>query len=406
MIDTSNRPPWLKSFKEYNFGIDDDEFYDDDETDGSSEVAEKLSKNNRVEPAQVFGQAGANDQNKVSAPSWTFDHFKMNETLHVMKKNGYKIVLFWDNQSISLPIGIGSFKQNKCNQSKCMIIREKLLTETSDAVIINGQAAVKTGLPKIRKPNQLWIFSLFEPLDNSSLNDLIKLDSVFNKTWTFANDSDIVHRTVHFRPISTKYFKLKPSVNALVNIWRRKKFVVYIQTQCPLNTVIESNLNYLKKFIAVDIHESCNTNSCNLEDDECFRSAVNDYLFLLTLEPTSCSGYVDQTFLKALRHNVIPIVINPSQLPNYIPLSSFIKSDQFNLISDLAGYLKYVSSNLREYQKLHNWREKYIFESIRSDICDLCSLLHHHQDYQSSLLYHDIKSLLTNKTKCNSLTFY
>lgn len=194
-----------------------------------------------------------------------------------------------------------------------------------DAIVFGAEVTKLTDnlLPEQRLPYQKYVFVSTRSAQDSAVCTE-KFNSYFNWTWTYRFDSDIrsglvvrdfnetvvaPKTEVHWIPTQRNY--ILP--HDLSNIIKKKtKAAAWIVSDCSTRSYREkialSLREELKKhFLTLDIYGKCGELQCGSQET-CDKLIEKDYYFYLAFEDSLCNDYVTKELLRALRHNVVPIV--------------------------------------------------------------------------------------------------
>lgn len=221
------------------------------------------------------------------------------------------------------------------------------------------------------------------------LIDFTRLRGVFNWTWTYRSDSNIVLKNGYFEPHSSTVNLL--TLPSSFDIWRAKRRMVFwLANECDTHSNRELYIEELKQYLEIDIYGKCGQQSCpsrasesellkgsdseNVE--ECFNQLAQDYLFAIVFENSNCRDYVGEELFKALKLNVVPIAMGSVNYSLVAPHNSVI--DAFNFSpKELADYVLDVATDYKKYKEFMSWKRLYSIRfNNRFNVCQLCQLLH------------------------------
>ena len=118
------------------------------------------------------------------------------------------------------------------------------------------------------------------------------------------------------------------------------------------------------------------------------------YKFYVAIEHSICKDYITEKYFRSLDWGLVPIVVggsNNNYLDHRITVpGSFIDTLDFQNMTELANYIKYLDGNDTAYNEYHKWREDYkiVYESR---FCQICKKLWENHD---GIHKHDKKYLL------------
>ncbi|KAM3718459.1 Alpha-(1,3)-fucosyltransferase fut-1 [Dirofilaria immitis] len=285
-----------------------------------------------------------------------------------------------DVKIIELSYGItqiSNVNMGGCKEWQCIIrIRKSnIIIPTAEAILINS---LKERYH--RYPNQYYIFFTQESAANYPTDDLS-----FNLSLNFIRNSPISSPYGY----AVKLAKASKPIGSLINddiIQNKTKPIAWFVSNCKTASQREIYVNYLKKYLTVDIFGSCGDLYCADSNASCEKQLDNVYYFYLAFENSICDDYITEKLWKhGYGHDVIPIILKRSIVERYVPPYSFIAVDDFTTVHDLADYLKYLMHNLSAYKEYFEWRREYkvfFLDGNNHDqlerpwgFCQLCRLL-------------------------------
>jgi len=130
----------------------------------------------------------------------------------------------------------------------------------------------------------------------------------------------------------------------------------------------------------VDIYGRCGNYTCARHRTRvsfgCHETQEQIYKFYLAFENSLCEEYVTEKFYNALKSNMIPIVYGSADYRSIAPPNSFIDVRDFESVSKLAEYLRFLNKNPKEYIKYLEWKNDFEVLDFRTTLgrnwCDLC----------------------------------
>jgi alpha-1,3-fucosyltransferase len=243
-------------------------------------------------------------------------------------------------------------------------------------------------LPKKRNPDQIWLFWHDEP--GGIQTETISYQ--FNWTISYRFNAEVnigaygltILRT---KPLSLKEFDFyinKQFTNRQANaLW----FVSNCQPKARLNFYTKFRFYYP----SITVYGACvsqnTTNQC-YRRSQCEISELSKNKFYLAFESQSCRDYITEKFWRSLAYGAIPIVFGPrdkQSLERIAPPNSFIYTDDFSSVLELAEYLNEISRNRTLFTQYHRWRRFYEIRYRPEDIehyrfCELCYRLNTNQN--------------------------
>eukprot|EP00933_Yihiella_yeosuensis_P015632 TRINITY_DN1357_c0_g1_i1.p1 TRINITY_DN1357_c0_g1~~TRINITY_DN1357_c0_g1_i1.p1 ORF type:complete len:420 (+),score=50.30 TRINITY_DN1357_c0_g1_i1:82-1341(+) len=284
-------------------------------------------------------------------------------------------------------------------------------SESADAVVINAKWSGPPPHPK--KPNQVWVFSfMFEAQQYHggpvSLSTVQNIESSVDYTMTFDPRSDFKHPIFYLarnslddpglpKPGIHHYVVPKPAkiADPLVNRsivptsvlspigqargHGKKKLLLWLVSNCG-----GGRWDYFKRLQQllgedkVDLLGGCGKPTCRGNDRACLTKLFKNYKFYYAAENSRCRGYITEKFPRGLIHGMVPIALGGLSKADYevlAPPGSFVHTDDFGSVKQLADYLLKVDKDDELYNKFFEWKLKY-HVSWTNPYCDLCIQLH------------------------------
>lgn len=104
----------------------------------------------------------------------------------------------------------------------------------------------------------------------------------------------------------------------------KTKLVAWFVSNCQSESLRETYVKTLKKYIDVDVYGKCGDHVCWVGDqDECYDILERDYKFYLAFENSFCRDYVTEKFFKLMDLRVVPVVYGGANYSNF-PSGSYI----------------------------------------------------------------------------------
>lgn len=132
-------------------------------------------------------------------------------------------------------------------------------------------------------------------------------------------------------------------------------------------------------------------------DSKCEAELLQNYKFYLSFESKKCHNYITEKFWRILRHNMIPIVIQPEKsfYEKIAPPNSFIHVEDFkNNIKDLSGYLDLISKDFDLYFKHLEWKLDHdvIYSADMVEKRRMCEMCYNLNREDSLIVYKSISN--------------
>lgn len=252
-----------------------------------------------------------------------------------------------------------------------------------------------TTIPEYKRSQyQRYIF-LTQESPRTMPIDVSLMGNYFNWTMSYRLNSDV----------QLLYGRVKPKVTAPATIEETKEFIEkthlesarnyaankthlvgWMASHCETDSLRETYVHELSKYIQVDIYGSCGNLSCArnwthwLSEPECYDMVEHKYKFYLSFENSICRDYVTEKFFEILNRAIVPVVYGGASYNLIAPSHSYINALQFTP-EELANYLKKLDANDTLYNEYFWWKDHFDVESgvqqmARHGFCDLCEKLH------------------------------
>eukprot|EP00058_Branchiostoma_floridae_P000548 XP_002586036.1 hypothetical protein BRAFLDRAFT_273851 [Branchiostoma floridae] len=269
---------------------------------------------------------------------------------------------------------------------QCVFTKDREQVKEADAVLFRGIHGFplvynKTNFPKVRPRHQYWIYMPYECPHLTRDIDLASYGGVFNWTFTYRNDSDILATWGHITQTYQELSETPPDPNKDY-AKQKTELVLWYVSNCYKHLSRFSYVTELKKHIKVDILGACgNESHCPKKDRQCFIEHLHQYKFYLAFENFICVEYITEKFWdNSLRNEIVPIVLGAPRddYERFAPPKSFIHVDDFNSPKELANYLKYLDQNDDEYNQYFAWKTQppnNLPETLDGRYCEVCKKL-------------------------------
>ena len=273
-----------------------------------------------------------------------------------------------------------------------------------------------------RNPEQIWIVLSHE-------STLYKWGNLFEKNPFFNNLYNWSMTTSKRSTIYRPFFYVRPrhvqmnsqEANDSQLTWQQQPYsFCWLFSNCQLDWAGRLELgNALIKHLPHKLHlwgtgfecldEEAKKNTINhgpfpgrwYDLYEPHQSKIRYCKFYLAFENSICSDYITEKFMNSLEAGAVPIVNGwQASYDERIP-GSFIHVSEFESVSQLADYLKYLLNNKTAYSEYHTWRRKYTLERVElQPVCELCRKL---QDFKVNAPKSKAISIIFNLETLNPL---
>ncbi|KAK4878319.1 hypothetical protein RN001_010825 [Aquatica leii] len=294
-------------------------------------------------------------------------------------KENVKHILFW-TPFFSIEdylIGFGSKPFSQCEYKNCFFTNNKsfLSVDKFDAILFHGSIYDKNryGEPPTRKPNQVYVYVNGEPPLLTAPN-LKLFNSFYNWTMTYRLDSEIQFPYDTFVKKDTNY--VIPSTDYVQN---KSKMMSWFVSNCRPSSKRDVLIKNVQNYVTVDVYGRCGPLLCmpiiNVTSvEDCYEIVEKNYKFYFSGENSICKDYVTEKLYSLLKRNVVPVVYGGADYAKNAPPNSVINVNDFENVTQLVSYLKFLDANPTEYLKYFEWKKHYVIVSTPAP-CQLCEKL-------------------------------
>ncbi|KAK7489764.1 hypothetical protein BaRGS_00018946 [Batillaria attramentaria] len=203
------------------------------------------------------------------------------------------------------------------------------------------------------------------------------------------SDSDIV------APYGLIRERRKPGAKNYTDILARKtKFAAWLVSNCHTDGRREDYVKKLQKYVSVDVYGACGPFKCpRSQDDACFKKFSTDYKFYLSFESAVCQDYVSEKFFRYMDTDAVvvargnghkvKVIKSRGEGHNVAPEGTFINTERFSSVKELADHLLYLDSHQEEYIKILQAKDGYVpvYEEypIRNKKGDIGYMVYRHE---------------------------
>ena len=289
-----------------------------------------------------------------------------------------RLIVFWTPLYRKPSIFEGRDRFADCPY-KCVISNNKSLVGSSDAVVFHTWDLLGSRyFPRHRAPHQKYVLYGREPPPNVRVTS--EYNHLFNVTHTYKLDADVYFAQGRFVNRSNPFMEMGKNY-----LQGKTKEVGWIVSNCKTHSLRDDYVAELGRYIPVDVYGDCGTMQCGAKyslegEGNCTLMLRKHYKFYLAFENSLCEDYITEKVWKALRYDVIPVVLGNANYEKFLPQHSYIDVRNFSSPSALAEFLKYVGNNSTLYNSYFKWKAKYEIVTIWNHFCDLCAHLYTHEN--------------------------
>lgn len=357
---------------------------------------------------------------------WFVDFDQSWINLYVGREN--KNILIWNSpdriETAAFGLGHEPFLKNGCKITECVVYNQNssiLPLEEYDAIIINMHEIWSTELPSFNRRGHQRVIFLTQESPSTMTIDFTPTTNYFNWTMTYRRDSDIqlLYGRIEPGPTAPKSPEEAKELIKKMHLPSAKNYasnkthkVAWMVSNCNTESLRETYVRELSKFIPVDIYGRCGNLSCSLNsthwlsDPSCYDMLEAKYKFYLSFENSICRDYVTEKFFEIMNRNIVPVVLGGASYNQIAPSHSYINAQEFTP-EQLANYLKVLDTDDKLYNEYFWWKDYYRLEvgveqMARHGFCDLCEKLH--QDEGKIKYYREVISEWNPENRCTRMS--
>lgn len=261
------------------------------------------------------------------------------------KKLWMNYILLWTSAGVepfnTLGEGQDTFIRKKCPFTNCFVTDDRGYfgkIEEFDVILFNAlNLNTYDILPTIRRAHQIYVFVSSKSARAYPVPP--GYDGVFNWTWTYRLDSNILFSYIIVKnkrgdvvgpKTNMRWFPRnkmsKPKEFVKNNLQNKTIAIAWIKTNCYTRNVGEDFAFELKKQLSLnsltmDIYGECEGADIHCSgDNECatkLRADIKKYYFYLALEDAVSEDYVTDKILLALNNYAVPVVYGGANYSRY-----------------------------------------------------------------------------------------
>jgi alpha-1,3-fucosyltransferase len=292
----------------------------------------------------------------------------------------------------------------KCEWNNCELTLNKNDAVRSDAVIYDGIFIPKK-LNFTRPNGQVWIFAAHESpqLYHMGSNWWYKNNYAFNWTMTYNKDNTDIY--LPYGEIRKRTVDVQIDYEAIAS--NKTSTPLMIASHCTTTAKRQEYVKELNKHINLTILGLCGGKKWNCgkhfrHDDDCFQILNKSYLFYLAFENAFCHDYFTEKFFENYNYNTIMITRGglPGDAKLHFPEGSYISTDDFKSVKDLAMYLKSltvadIAQMLKRKNQYYSTGYKPVYQRA---LCDICYRMNFQKKYEKTIK--DMKKWAFNSKPC------
>ncbi|XP_060562751.1 glycoprotein 3-alpha-L-fucosyltransferase A-like, partial [Ruditapes philippinarum] len=275
-----------------------------------------------------------------------------------------------------------------CGFEKCKYNNCEMTVNTSDANI--SQAVIFDGrnMPRnvsfIRPNGQIWIFAAHEsPISYGDTGTWWYRNKDYSFNWTMTYDKDNSDIYLPYGEILKHKSEVIRDYKSISQ--KKNKTLLIIVSHCNVRSKRQEYVNKLKKYVDVEVLGLCGKRwTCGTHykhDEDCFKLLNTTYRFYLAFENAFCHQYITEKFYDNFNYDLIMLARggSPGETKQIFPKGTFLSTDEFESVEDLANFLKHISVEtytafLKRKSQYYSAGYLYVYQRA---MCNLCERMNH-----------------------------
>ncbi|XP_021362959.1 glycoprotein 3-alpha-L-fucosyltransferase A-like isoform X1 [Mizuhopecten yessoensis] len=276
--------------------------------------------------------------------------------------------------------------------------------DTAKVVIFHGPRLGKINPPK-KSRAQLWIMHGMESPPHYH-NDLSQWSNLFNWTFTYRRDSDVLTSYSEFKQVPSKI----TTPNITTQWMKKERMTAWMVSNCGTPSKRERYKQILQKAIDIHVYGGCGTYRCaRSNENSCMDILQRHYKYYLAFENSLCVDYVTEKAFKTyiFSPSTIPVMRGGTNYSLYFPPRSYLDAKDFKSAYELGKAMHVSNMKIRKLENIFSWtKTTSINQMIKNhdSWCSLCERIHRSDSYKR--LYSNIKFWLNDipRSACKSPT--
>ncbi|XP_060084956.1 glycoprotein 3-alpha-L-fucosyltransferase A-like [Ylistrum balloti] len=270
---------------------------------------------------------------------------------------------------------------NNCEYPCKMISGSKL--DSANFVVFHGPRIGKTKPPnKLR--GQVWIMHGMESPHHYN-NDLTEWSNLFNWTFTYRRDSDVLSLYSGFQ------FHRNNTTTNIRKQWKAKdRNTAWMVSNCHTPSKRMQYMKSLKSSTDIHVYGGCGHYRCaRSNENNCMELLQKHYRYYLAFENSLCVDYITEKAFKTYTASpsTVSVVRGGSNYSLFLPPGSYLDAKDFENGHALGEAMKRSFDNASDF---FSWTKYYtINPNVMSTWCSLCKHIHHSENYKR--IYSNIK---------------
>ena len=284
-----------------------------------------------------------------------------------------------------------------------------LNVSSSDAVIFDGRKVKPKDFFR-RKPGQVWIFAANEApaAFMEKGGHWIKNDWVSSFNWTMTYDKSNTDIYLPYGEIRKHPDEVTRDFKKLFTL--KNKTALIVHSHCSTRAKRKEFVTSLEKYLALDSFGACGKPwKCGRRYvyDNCF-DITNGYKFYFAFENAICNEYFTEKLFRNFNYDSIMVVRGGrnNNRKTILPDNSYISTNDFKSIKELAIYLNNVSTSEQLYTELLKRKSRYFSVPYKTvyqrAMCDLCERINKQERYGKQIA--NITDWAFGRTPCQAPT--
>ncbi|XP_033724508.1 alpha-(1,3)-fucosyltransferase C-like [Pecten maximus] len=327
----------------------------------------------------------------MSPVGWSRYHKNLYQPSFLVKSSPEMVHVLYYNQ----PEWVSGKEFNGC-QYPCKMIPRSTNFSSAKFVIFHGPRLNSRKPPK-KSSGQVWIMHGMESPPHY-WNDLSQWNHLFNWTFTYRRDSDVLSPYSGFQHTPRD---ITPSVE-----WKTKdRSSAWMVSHCRTPGKREQYVKGLRKSADVHVYGNCGTYRCSrAKESGCMEIIRKHYRYYLAFENSLCVDYVTEKGFKTYTFSpsTISVMRGGSNYSLFFPPSSYIDTKDFESAFTLGKTISMNASVMEntKIEQFFSWTKSHSITPNTMDHkkwCDLCERIHHAESHKR--LYSNIKNWLNDNLR-------
>ncbi|XP_060069278.1 alpha-(1,3)-fucosyltransferase C-like [Ylistrum balloti] len=263
---------------------------------------------------------------------------------------------------------------NNCEYPCKMISGSKL--DSANFVLFHGPRIGKKTKPPNKLRGQVWIMHGMES-PHHYYNDLSEWNNLFNWTFTYRRDSDVLSIYSGFQ------FHRNNTAMNIRKQWKAKdRNTAWLVSNCHTPSKRMQYIKSLKNSTDIHAYGGCGQHRCTRSNENnCMKLLQKHYRYYLAFENSLCVDYITEKAFKTytFSSSTVSVVRGGSNYSLFLPPGSYLDAKDFVNGHALGEAMKRSFDNATDF---FSWTKNYIIHYQKQKWCSLCKHIHHSENYK------------------------